>query len=263
LQPVGGGCINNGAVLNTVSSESFFLKTNQRAATDMFVREAEGLNALCKPGGPRLPTPYLYDTDFILLEDLSPAKRRADYWPTFGRQLAIVHNHTHQSFGFTHNNYIGITPQPNKWTEDGYTFFTEQRLLFQARLACRRGLLSEGVMEQVEHLCKRLPELVPEQSASLVHGDLWSGNAMTGSAGEPAIIDPAAHYGWAEADLAMTVLFGMFPSEFYRAYQEVRPLEHGFRDRFPLYNLYHLLNHLNIFGVSYLGQVLSILQKFT
>jgi protein-ribulosamine 3-kinase len=262
LRPVGGGCINNGAVLKTVSGESFFLKTNQDAAADMFAREAEGLKALCVSGGPRLPFPYLFDTQFILLEDLAPTERSKDYWPIFGRQLAALHNHTEQRFGFVHDNYIGSTPQPNPWTVDGYTFFSEYRLLHQAQMARRRGLVDLGIYQRVEHLCTRLTELVPEQPASLIHGDLWSGNAMTGSGGEPAIIDPAAYYGWAEADLAMTDLFGVFPSEFYDAYLEVRPLHSGFRDRFPLYNLYHLLNHLNLFGGSYFGQVLSVLYKF-
>ena len=261
-RPVGGGCISNGSIVNTASGESFFLKTNPGAASDMFAGEAEGLEALRLPGGPRLPSPYLYDSEFILLEDLAPAERRTDYWPTFGRQLAIVHKHTHQRFGFSHDNYIGSTPQLNSWTDDGFTFFTEHRLLFQARLARRRGLLGGKVLERVERLCTRLPELVPEQPASLIHGDLWSGNAMTGSAGEPAIIDPAAHFGWAEADLAMTVLFGTFPYDFYEAYDEARPLEAGFRERFQIYNLYHLLNHLNLFGGSYLGQVLSVINKY-
>lgn len=103
---------------------------------------------------------------------------------------------------------------------------------------------------------------MPPQLASLLHGDLWSGNAITDHQGAPAIIDPAVYYGWAEAELAMTSLFGAFPDAFYRAYQEVRTLEAGFRERFPLYNLYHLLNHLNLFGKSYLSSVLSILRKY-
>lgn len=115
---------------------------------------------------------------------------------------------------------------------------------------------------RVEKLCDRLPELIPEQPASLIHGDLWSGNAMFDSRGQPAIIDPAAHYGWAEAELAMTTLFGSFPDVFYRAYQEARPLEPDFRERFPIYNLYHLLNHVNLFGGGYLGQSLSILRRY-
>jgi protein-ribulosamine 3-kinase len=265
-QPVGGGCINNGARLESASGRTFFLKTNAHTPADMFAREAEGLEVLRlaseQAGGPRFPEALLYGPDFLLLEDLAPAARQEGYWPAFGRQLAALHNVTHSQFGFAHDNYIGSTPQPNPWMADGHAFFGEQRLLFQARLAQRRGLLSAADVRRVEKLAQRLPELVPAQPASLLHGDLWSGNVMTDSQGRPALIDPAAHYGWAEAELAMTVLFGSFPEPFYRAYEDVRVLELGFRQRFPIYNLYHLLNHLNLFGTGYLGQVLGILQQF-
>ena len=260
-QSVGGGCINNGVRLKTASGKTFFLKTNQRTPPDMFDREAEGLGALSVPDGPRVPQPLLFGSDFLLLEDLAPSTRNDDYWSTFGHQLASMHNHTHTHFGFAHDNYIGSTPQPNPWTGDGYKFFSEHRLMFQAELAQNRGLLGRMEVRQVEDLCARLVDLIPEQPASLSHGDLWSGNAMTDDEGRPAIIDPATHYGWAEAELAMTTLFGSFPDVFYRAYQEVRSLEDGYRGRFRIYNLYHLLNHLNLFGSSYLGQVLSILRK--
>ncbi len=260
--PVGGGCINNGARLVTEDGASFFLKTNSRAPADMFAREAEGLEALRTPDGPRLPRVFLVGEDFLLLEDLAPAAPRSDYWPTFGRQLAALHNHIGERFGFAHDNYIGSTPQPNPWTEDGYAFFAEQRLGYQARLACQRGLLSAEDARRVERLSARLPELIPVQPASLIHGDLWRGNAISDEEGSPALIDPAVYYGWAEAELAMTALFGGFPEAFYRAYNEVRPLEPGYRDRFPLYNLYHLLNHLNLFGSGYLGQVQAVLRRF-
>lgn len=262
-QGVGGGCINNGARLFTTTGDTFFIKTNSSAPADMFAREAEGLHALRIPQGPVVPQAYLFGEDFILLEDLAPAPRCADYWQQFGRQLAILHNQTHSEFGFAHDNYIGSTPQPNPWTGDGYRFFGEHRLLFQARLALHRGLLGKGELNQVERIIARLPQLVPLQPASLLHGDLWSGNATTNRQGLPAIIDPAAHYGWAEADLAMTALFGGFPQAFYRAYQEVRHLEANFEERFALYNLYHLLNHLNLFGGGYHGQVIAILRRFS
>lgn len=262
VRPVGGGCINNGSVLQTQSGNSFFLKTNPHAPGDMFIREGEGLLALSVKEGPKVPEPYFAGKDFLLLEDLSPAERLADYWTAFGRKLSRVHNHTNARFGFPHDNYIGSTPQLNPWLEDGFIFFGEYRLSHQARLANQRGLLSGSDMKKVEKLSDHLYELVPEQPASLIHGDLWSGNALTDKTGSPAIIDPAAHYGWAEAELAMTTLFGTFPDEFYRAYQEVRPLEKGYRERFPLYNLYHLLNHLNLFGGSYLGQVTAILRRY-
>jgi len=261
-RPVGGGCINNGASLTTSSGQSFFLKTNSSAPADMFAREAEGLRALEVENGPRLPQVFFLGHSFLLLEDLAPAKPRGNYWLEFGRQLAHLHQHTASKFGFEHDNYIGLTPQTNPWTEDGFTFFGESRLMFQSRLAQEQGLLSSAEGRLVGKLAARLPELVPEQPASLIHGDLWAGNAISDAQGRPAIIDPAAHYGWAEAELAMTALFGSFPESFYLAYQETRPLEPGWRERFPIYNLYHLLNHLNLFGGGYLGQVTAILRRF-
>ncbi len=260
---VGGGCINNGMVVKTESGKSFFLKTNRSTPPDMFAREVEGLNSLMVEGGPVVPKPYFHGKDFILMEDLSPASPGRDYWPEFGRRLAALHNHTNAQFGFDHDNYIGSTPQPNPWTDDGHVFFGESRLLYMTRLAQERGLMDNDDVRRVERLLSKLPDLIPQQPVSLLHGDLWSGNATSDSNGEPAIIDPATHYGWAEAELAMTTLFGSFPNAFYRAYEEVRPLEYSFRSRFPIYNLYHLLNHLNIFGRSYLGQVQSIIRQFS
>jgi protein-ribulosamine 3-kinase len=262
VQPVAGGCINNGALLKTGTAASFFLKTNTRTPPDMFEREAEGLRALQVGGGPHIPAVFLVGPDFILLEDLAPARRVGDFWERFGGQLAALHSHTFSSFGFDHDNYIGSTPQPNPWTANGYQFFAEQRLGFQAKLAFERSLLDRQELKQVEKLAQRLPDLLPEQPASLIHGDLWGGNALADAAGQPALIDPATHYGWAEAELGMTRLFGGFPDEFYRAYEQARPLPPGLGDRLPVYNLYHLLNHLNLFGAGYHGQVQSILRRY-
>lgn len=259
----GGGCISNGMHLKTGRGDRFFLKVNARAPDDMFVRESEGLRALAAAqGGPRVPEPLLAGESFLLLEDLAPAPRAPDYWEGLGRQLARLHQHADRRYGFPHDNYIGSTPQPNPWTDNGHRFFARQRLQFQADLARQRGLLDAKEHGMVERLSARLPELVPEQPASLIHGDLWSGNALADSQGQPALIDPAAHYGWAEAELAMTALFGGFPRVFYSAYESARPLEPGYRDRFPIYNLYHLLNHLNLFGRSYHAQVKGILRRF-
>lgn len=259
---VGGGCINNGMQFNTNSGVSFFLKTNTGAPVDMFAREVEGLEALCVEVGPRVPKPYLHAPDFLLMQDLAPSKRTSTYWEDFGRQMAALHNHTHETFGFHRDNYIGSTPQPNSWTENGYDFFAQHRLLFQANLAAKNRLLMPQEVEEVKTLAVKLVELVPEQPASLLHGDLWSGNAMTDNQGAPAIIDPAVYYGWAEADLAMTALFGGFDDRFYGAYVEARPLPSGWRQRFRLYNLYHLLNHLNLFGRGYYGQVMGVVRKY-
>jgi fructosamine-3-kinase len=261
--PVSGGCINRGVILKTASGSSFFMKHNPAAPPDMFLREVEGLNALRVPEGPTVPRPYCHGSHYLLMEDLIPAPRTSAYWQLFGRRLAALHHHTNPQFGFPHDNYIGSTPQGNSWTEDGLEFFAEQRLMAIASAAKETRTLDLSVVIRVEGLASRLAELIPTQPASLIHGDLWSGNAMTNSQGGPAVIDPAAYYGWGEADLAMTALFGTFPDEFYEAYTEVRPLTPGYRDRFPIYNLYHLLNHVLLFGQGYLAQVNTILQQYS
>lgn len=259
---VAGGCINNGTRLKTTKGKGFFMKTNSQAPKDMFLRETEGLDALREADGPRVPEVFLDGIDFLLMEDMDPAERGKDYWPTFGRELAQLHNYSNPQFGFEHDNYIGSTPQPNTWTDDGYSFYAEQRLGFQAQLAINNGLLSNAELSQVEKIASRLEDLIPTQPASLMHGDLWGGNAIADSQGQPALIDPAAHYGWAEAELAMMALFGGFGSGFYSAYEETRQLESGYRERFSLYNLYHLLNHLNLFGSGYYSQVVAVLDKY-
>ncbi len=260
--PVGGGCINNGSRLTTSAGGRYILKTNPNCPPDMFTREAEGLQALAVAGGPRLPEVHLAGREFLLLEDLQPAPPASGYWPEFGRRMAALHLKTAARFGFDHDNYIGSSPQANPWTEDGWDFFAHHRLISQAETAAQHGLLSAEHLHEVGELAARLPDLVPEQPPSILHGDLWSGNWMTDAKGQPAIIDPAAYYGWAEADLAMMTLFGSPDPSFWEGYQEVRPLAAGFRQRFPLYNLYHLLNHLNLFGRSYLSQVAAVLERF-
>jgi fructosamine-3-kinase len=262
IHSVAGGCINNGARLTTRSGHTFFLKQNTSAPETMFSREKEALQVLAVPGGPRVPIPYLEGTEFLLLEDLKPAAPSSNYWESFGHQLATLHSNTEPNFGFESDNFIGSTPQPNSLTSDGYQFFAEHRLGYQAELALQQGLINRADFRAVLTLSSKLPQLVPSQPASLIHGDLWSGNAMVGSNGEPAIIDPAAHYGWAEAELGMTNLFGGFPEAFYQAYEEAGTLQDGWRERLPIYNLYHLLNHVNLFGAGYLGQVRSVLQRF-
>jgi protein-ribulosamine 3-kinase len=263
INHVSGGCINQGARLETSSGKTFFLKTNMRAPEDMFQRESEGLLALMQPGTPRVPVPYLYDADFLLLEDLLPSSPRSDYWEEFGRRLAVLHQVTSDYFGFSHDNYIGSTFQPNPRMENGYLFYGQQRLWFQAQLARDRGLLNSDDVKAIRKLVKRLEEYIPKQPASLIHGDLWSGNVITDETGAPAMIDPAVYYGWAEAELAMTALFRAFPESFYHSYEDERSLEKGYRDRFPIYNLYHILNHLNLFGRSYYHQVHTILKRYS
>ncbi len=261
--PVAGGCINDGHVLGTAGGPRLFLKLNASAPLDMFAREAEGLTALAVEGGPRVPRPLLVGTPYLLLEYLAPEPLEQAYWERLGVRLAHLHAVTQTRFGFPHDNYIGSTPQPNGWLNDGFEFFAERRLRFQGRLARERGLLSQVDVHRLERVAAKLRDLIPEQPASLIHGDLWGGNVIAGPGGQACLIDPAAHYGWAEADLAMTTLFGRFPDSFYASYEAYRPLAPGFRSRADLYNLYHLLNHLNLFGAGYHQSVEPILAQYS
>ncbi|MCJ7735615.1 MAG: fructosamine kinase family protein [Anaerolineales bacterium] len=263
VDPAGGGCIHQALFIRTESGESYFLKQNQAAPADMFLREEEGLNALRVPGGPVVPRVFLVGKSYLLLEDLHPAGRCKDFWQIYGRQLAEIHLNHHPQFGFKEDNYIGFNPQKNTWMDNGFDFFRENRLRPQIDLAMNRSLLDTEDLKALEDLLQKLPQIIPPQPASLIHGDLWSGNLITDHQGRPALIDPAVHYGWAEADLAMTDLFGRYPDEFFGAYEEVNPLESFYRSRFPFYNLYHLLNHLNLFGGGYLSRVRLTLKNLS
>lgn len=261
-QALTGGMISRTERLQMGDGRSLILKSNPNAPADLFAREAEGLVAIAVSDGPLTPNVFLIGSDFLLLEDLRPAPPRRGYWEEFGQRLAALHLYTHTHYGFPHDNYCGLTPQPNPWTESGVVFFAEHRLRYQARLASEKGQLSPDDLRRTEKFCERLPDLVPPQSPALIHGDLWSGNALCGPKGEPAMVDPAVHYGWAEAELGLTRLFGGFPRVFYDAYAYSYPLAPGWQDRLDIYNLYHLLNHLHIFGQSYLGRVQAVLTRY-
>lgn len=264
----GGGCINSASILVLKSGRFLFMKENAQAPEDMFPCEAEGLSFLKKNYPLEIPRPLALGKEgrnsFLILENIDSGTRSADFWTTFGHSLAEMHlKGRSETYGFHQDNYIGATRQVNtpmaRWTD----FFVENRLLYQIRLAGKRGLADSHIIGGVEAICRRIEEILPNPDfPSLLHGDLWSGNFMVDSNGQAVLIDPAVYYGHPEADLAMTELFGGFNSEFYRAYEEVNPLEPGYRRRKDLYNLYHMLNHLNLFGSSYEGSVRSIISTY-
>lgn len=262
-QSLGGGCINDSCILKTDNGHSLVLKQHSAPPPDFFRAEAEGLLAIAATKAIRTPNVIHAADDYLLLEYIPAASRKEDsYWETLGKSLANMHTLPQPSFGFTGDNYCGLTPQPNPRCDDGYVFFGEHRLRFQGELASKRGLIDAKLTEQLHRLIDRLPQLIPTQPSSLLHGDLWSGNLHTDEAGAPVLIDPAAHWGWAEAELAMTRLFGGFDDDFYRSYEYHFPLQAGWQERVPLYNLYHLLNHLNLFGGGYLASVKAVIAKF-
>lgn len=263
---VSGGDINRAYRLGLSNGETVFLECNRPGLRDMFMAEARGLEALRSTMTIGVPQPLAVGADadeaFLIMEYLEPGKRRSDYWETFGRELAGLHRAAcDPRFGFPIDNYIGSTPQHNAPMGNWAAFFRERRLLPQMKLAW--GMLDEAARRNLTRITERLDALLPElEFPSLIHGDLWSGNAVCGPDGKAWIIDPAVYVGHFEAELAMTELFGGFPERFYRAYSEVNPIGRGYTERRDLYNLYHLLNHLNLFGLSYLGEIKTVAKRY-
>ncbi|HZW02948.1 MAG TPA: fructosamine kinase family protein [Anaerolineaceae bacterium] len=272
VRSLGGGCINNAARLEA-NEHAYFLKWNPRPLPGMFPSEATGLHLLRATGTVSIPEPYAagdpagQTPGFILMEWIeTPAGHRIDM-AVLGEQLAELHQkgvspQHPAAYGLAADNFIGSTPQHNGWETDWIVFFRQKRLVPQIELAARNGLLADRRARRLEKLLEQLDRLLDgvDRRPCLLHGDLWGGNVMAGSAGQPVLIDPAVYFGDREADIAFTELFGGFSRRFYQAYEAAYPLEPGYADRRDLYNLYHLLNHLNLFGEAYGDQVDAVLR---
>jgi protein-ribulosamine 3-kinase len=255
-EPTGGGSINSAFRLDG-KGQRFFVKLNVAGRLGMFETELAGLLELGAAKAVRVPVPICCGSNaafsWIVLEHLVLGNGTPGL-AALGAQLALLHRRSAANFGWDRDNTIGSTPQHNKWCNDWIVFLRERRIGFQLKLAQHngyRGRLQSSGEKLLAELDAFFTGYRPE--ASLLHGDLWGGNAAVLADGEPAIFDPAVYYGDREADLAMTELFGGFPQAFYRGYDNVWPLDAGYRVRKQLYNLYHLLNHLNLFGGSYLA----------
>ena len=259
---VGGGCINRAAVVED-DGRAFFVKLNAPERLDMFEAESEGLAALAAARAIRVPEPICVgvagNESFLVMERLDLGGRLDG--ERAGRQLAELHRATAEHFGWHRDNTIGSTPQLNRPHHDWVDFWRDCRLGPQLRLAAANGY--RGRLQSAgEHLLSKLDALIGhEPPPSLLHGDLWGGNIGATPEGEPVIFDPAVYHGDREADLAMTELFGGFGSRFQAAYREAWPLDSAYATRRILYNLYHVLNHLNLFGGGYLNQSQSMIER--
>lgn len=263
-RPVGGGDISSAWCLRT-SARPVFVKTGPASAYDAFLAEAEGLKELARAGAIRVPqvlgcitsaTESLLALEWIEFELADAHSERR-----LGRQLAMQHRCCADRFGWHRDNTIGATPQQNQWSEDWVDFFAEQRLGFQLELAARNGYtgaIQTGGRRLLDRLGHFFAGYWPE--ASLLHGDLWGGNWAVAD-GEPVIFDPAVYYGDREADIAMTRLFGGFGRAFYDTYERSWPLAAGHEERLLVYQLYHVLNHLNLFGAGYLTRAENIIRR--
>jgi protein-ribulosamine 3-kinase len=267
--PTSGGCINQTSILQLNNGERVFLKVNPHPPPDFFSAEAKGLKQLAKSeNGPKIPKPLAIQNSanptFLILEFIEEASPSKDFSVHFAQSLAELHRVTQNKFGLDHDNYIGSTLQINSLETDGITFFREQRLRPQQELARKSGKLPLATDKILSQLCEQLENLldISGEKPALLHGDLWSGNYFPDTEQIPCIFDPAVYFGLREADLAMTELFGRLPQKFYDAYHGAFPLNPGYNERKDLFNLYHLLNHLNLFGGSYLSSVEQTLKKF-
>ena len=276
---VSGGDINKAYALTLNNGKRIFMKANAKQNAAFFTAEAAGLTAIASTKSIGTPEILCTGTDdgedvgysFLLLKFIESGKRRADYWEELGHNLAAMHNadttsffetkSPQNTFGFFQDNFVGARLQINKPCNSWVSFFRENRLAPQFKAA--DSYFSTRDREANTKLLDHLEDfLIEPEKPSLLHGDLWNGNVMCGPEGKAMLIDPACYIGHAEADLAMTELFGGFPPSFYEAYREVHPLQPGYENRRDLYNLYQLLNHLNLFGPSYLGPVQSIVAEY-
>jgi fructosamine-3-kinase len=261
--PVSGGCINQGYAV-TGNGLIYFVKINQANQEAMFAAEALGLKQIHATKTIRVPEPICWGiaekSSYLVLEWLEFGGGNSQSWEKMGQNLARLHQVSlSDRFGWHCNNTIGSTPQINTISNNWADFFAHQRIGYQLRLAKERG----GNFPDEDQVIPAISEILSQHQPhpSLVHGDLWSGNAAITVDGEPVILDPATYWGDREVDLAMTELFGGFPAAFYRGYNDVFPLDAGYQKRKTLYNLYHILNHFNLFGGGYASQVNRMLQE--
>ncbi len=265
IQSVSGGCINQAFIIES-STHSYFVKLNQASLVNMFAAEFAGLEEIVQTATIKAPRPISYGVTeqqaFLIMEMVQFGSGNTQSEQKMGQQLAAMHQIEQPYFGWQQDNTIGSTPQINTRNDHWIEFWHTQRLNFQLSLAEQNGysttLISKG-QQLSDSLACFFSDYTPK--SSLLHGDLWGGNAAISQTGEPVIFDPACYYGDREADLAMTELFGGFSPTFYAAYQESSPLDAGYRTRKTLYNLYHILNHLNLFGSGYQRQAEQMLDS--
>jgi fructosamine-3-kinase len=261
-----GGCIHEALKLNT-NQGAYFLKFNKSDDLEMFKTELHGLKLLYDTHMINIPQAIdcgiIDGKSFLLLEYLEASNQMPDFWEKFGSSLANLHSkYQQENYGLEYNNFIGRLPQNNSIHENWIEFFIENRLEVQIKLAFNNHLVGKDYLDRFARLYELLPDLLPQEPPSLLHGDLWSGNFLTAADGYAALIDPSIYYGNREIELAFTTMFGGFKHRFYEAYNEVFPVVPGFDNRIDIYNLYPYLVHVNLFGSSYLTGVDPVIRKY-
>lgn len=265
-QSIGGGSINSAFKISTKDGYWFLKYNSAQAYPKMFESEFPGLQIMAQTKTIRIPQPlFFYEGDqysCILMEFIEQGTRLTDFWSHFAKDLAAMHHHSEEYFGLELDNYMGSLPQNNRKHHDFVSFFVNERLEPQIKLARDAGYIRRKHIQQCERLYTELSSIIPIEKPALVHGDLWSGNFMSDKSGKPVIMDPAVYYGHREVDIAMTTMFGGFSPSFYQHYQDNFPMESGWESRMDFYNLYPILIHVNLFGYSYMGSFERIIDGF-
>jgi protein-ribulosamine 3-kinase len=258
-----GGDINHASIIKLSDGKSLFLKWNDSAPDYMFEVESKGLKILSGANTDlEIPEVVEVGKDFLLLSLLVPGSANSESAYGFGTELAKLHQHSSETFGLNHDNFIGKLPQSNHQHQNWADFFVSERIEPQIKLGIQSGKFESNLIPIVDVLHKTVQDLFPNEQPALLHGDLWSGNYMFTKSGAASIYDPAIYYGHREMDIAMTRLFGGFSSYFYEGYNSEYPLADRFEDRIELYNLYPVLVHANLFGGGYIHRTLEILKRF-
>ena len=267
VEPVSGGDISRAYCIHAQTQRFFCKVNNSPVALKMFATEKAGLEGIQQSKTIKVPEIHgcgqFNSYSFLLMDFIESKNPDQSDMENFGHRLAEMHSYIHEGvFGWEQDNFIGSLPQSNLNHPEWSTFFVLERLIPQLTLAQERKLIPVGKTPSKDVLLKRCQELFPKIKPVLLHGDLWSGNYLIGTQGEPYLIDPSVYFGHAVVDLAMTRLFGGFGAPFYRAYQEYLPSSHNEKQLTEIYQLYYLLVHLNLFGNSYLSGVTSILKRY-
>ena len=258
-----GGSINQVYLLESSEGKRVVKINDLHKFPGMFVAEKEGLEALYKSHTFDVPEVLglgeVGSSAYLLLEFKKERSQKGHFWSSFATQLAELHKNSRDSFGFDRDNYIGSLPQQNNSRKTASDFYIFERIEPQFTMASKRGFS----FKNLEQFYRNISEEIPQDPPALIHGDLWSGNFIMNEEGLPCLIDPAVSYAPREMDLAMMKLFGGFPTQVFTEYEEIFPLKKGFNDRIPIWQLYYLLVHLNIFGSSYLPSVERIVNRFS
>jgi len=265
LNSISGGGINTAYQIKT-ADQSYFIKLNQPHLLAMFEAEARGMEEMRTLNCVRIPEVICYgqadNYSYIVLEYIELGNLKGQAARLLGQQLAQMHQHTQAFYGWHIDNTIGSTTQLNHREHNWHSFWQQHRLGAQLKLAAKNGF-SGRLQDKGQQLLSNLSVFFEgyTPTPALLHGDLWGGNAATDPQGNPVIFDPACYYGDREADIAMTELFGGFDPDFFAAYQAEYPLDPGYQIRKTLYNLYHIINHVNLFGGGYLGQAENMIEQ--